>query len=90
MLFLSLVQILADVFNCKVFTLSETVNSASLGAAYIAKRVAMGDGISFQEATGGCPNYELANSPRENAREIYEPLLKRYAKLESSLPEITE
>ena len=73
-----------------MFTLSETVNSASLGAAYIAKRVAMGDGTSFQAATGGCPNYELANSPREDAREIYEPLLQRYAQLESTLPVITE
>lgn len=32
-----ILQVIANVFNCSVFILKETANSASLGAAYIAK-----------------------------------------------------
>ena len=32
-----ILQVVANVFNCNVFILKETANSASLGAAYIAK-----------------------------------------------------
>ena len=73
-------------FNTNVYVLTETVNSASLGAAYIAKRVAMGESTSFQEATSGGSCYRLANTPRPDAREVYEPLLARYARLEKSIP----
>ena len=81
----SLFQIIADVFNTDVYISTETANSASLGAAYIAKRVAMGGNVSFQEAVRGGPCYQLANSPRPGAKEIYEPLLARYAELEKTL-----
>ncbi len=66
-----------------MYTLTETVNSASLGAAYCAKRaVTKGGRVPFQEAVRGAPSYELANTPRPGAREIYKPLIARYAKLE--------
>ncbi len=62
---------LSDVFNTAVYTLTETVNSASLGAAYCAKRaVTEGGRVPFQEAVSGAPSYELANTPRLGAREI--------------------
>lgn len=82
---LSSFQIIADIFNTNVYISTETANSASLGAAYIAKRVAMNGSISFQEAVRGGPCYQLANSPRPEAKDIYEPLLARYSKLEKTI-----
>ena len=70
-------------FDTNIYTLTETANSASLGAAYCAKRaVTEGGRVSFQEAVRGAPSYELANTPSPGAREVYEPLMARYAKLE--------
>ena len=80
------VQIIADVFNSNIYILTETANSASLGAAYCAKRAVTEDGrVPFQEAVRGASSYTLANTPTPGAREIYEPLIARYAKLEKSL-----
>ncbi len=78
-------QIVADIFNTSVYILRETANSASLGAAYCAKRAVLGGRGTFQEAVQGAPSYELANTPRQGAKEIYQPLIARYAKLEETV-----
>ena len=76
---------MADIFNAKVYILTETANSASLGAAYCAKRAVVGGSGTFQEAVQGAPSYQLANTPREGGREIYQPLITRYAHLEKTV-----
>lgn len=45
----------------------------------------MGEGVSFQEAIQGAPAYKLANTPNSGAKEIYEPLIARYANLEKKV-----
>lgn len=81
----ALLQIMADIFNTNVYTLTETDNSASLGAAYCAKCAVSGGSGTFQEAVRDAPSYKLANTPRQGTKEIYQSLIARYAELEKSV-----
>lgn len=80
-----ILQVVANVFNCNVFILKETANSASLGAAYIAKYALVTDGSRFSSTVSGAPAYSLAVSPDPAIHQVYLPLIERYAVLESRL-----
>lgn len=74
---LVILQVLADVFNCPVYTL-EASNSAMLGSAYQAKYGLIHDNTSFAEMTHHLPPPILACEPSKDADEIYTPMVARY------------
>ncbi|KAM4689628.1 xylulose kinase [Discoglossus pictus] len=83
-----ILQVLADVFNAPVYTIA-TANSACLGCAY---RAAHGLAIqtstwSFSEVVKQAAEHKLVVTPRSGADQVYQPLLKRYAELESAVIE---
>ncbi|CAI8008481.1 Xylulose kinase, partial [Geodia barretti] len=80
----AILQIIADIFNADVYVQEETANSASLGAAYRAKHALMPAGTQFAEAVQDAPEFTKALSPRPHLHfQVYQPLCKRYAMLES-------
>jgi len=84
----SILQIIADVFNTNVFTMSAP-NSAALGGAYRAKYVSMkksGETTSFSSVMETVADTaKMVASPNKDAAKIYAPLLERYRKLEQEI-----
>jgi len=86
---LAILQVVADVFNAKVFTQS-AANSAAMGGAYRAVYLAGGGTSSgpFAQVTGSiADSAELKASPSKDAAAVYGPMLERFKKLEASLVE---
>jgi len=86
---LAILQVVADVFNAKVFTQS-AANSAAMGGAYRAVYLAGGGTNSgpFAQVTGSiADSAELKASPSKDAAAVYGPMLERFKKLEASLVE---
>jgi len=86
---LAILQVVADVFNAKVFTQS-AANSAAMGGAYRAVYLAGGGTSSgpFAKVTGSiADSAELKASPSKDAAPVYGPMLERLKKLEASLVE---
>ncbi|XP_066300967.1 xylulose kinase-like [Branchiostoma lanceolatum] len=81
----SILQVLSDVFNAPVYIL-DTANSACLGCAYRAKHGWLGSSkVSFQEVVQGAPEYKLAVTPNSSAKQVYDPLVGRYKRLEDQV-----
>jgi len=86
---LAILQVVADVFNAKVFTQS-AANSAAMGGAYRAVYLAGGgtDSGPFAQVTGSiADSAELKASPSKDAAAVYGPMLERFKKLEALLVE---
>lgn len=77
---LTILQVLADVFNSPVYTL-EASNSAMLGSAYQAKYGLVHSDTSFAEMTQNLPPPVLACEPSKDASEIYDRMVQRYRAL---------
>lgn len=77
----SILQVLADVFNCSVYTM-EVANSACLGSAYRAKHGLVGG--RYLE-TIKSQSFKLACHPNSDAYQIYTPMVKRFQSLEAAI-----
>ncbi|KAF7648278.1 hypothetical protein LDENG_00159480, partial [Lucifuga dentata] len=74
--------VLSDVFNAPVYTI-DLSNSACLGSAYRAVHGLVAEsGVSFSDVVKTAPEPRRAATPDPRAREVYDWLLKRYARLE--------
>lgn len=80
----SLLQVVSDVFNSPVY-IQTSANSASLGAAYMAKFALSGNTVQFEKMFLTTEDFKLAAEPARDAEEIYKPMVTRYRKLEASL-----
>lgn len=81
----SICQVLANVFNAKVYT--GATNSASLGAAYRAKHALMVAGTPFRDAVSSASSYTHMATPEEDVhRNVYLPMSDRVATLLKQLP----
>ncbi|XP_072020796.1 xylulose kinase-like [Amphiura filiformis] len=81
----SILQVIADVFNAKVYVL-DVANSACLGGAYRAKHGLLGgDKVPFSDVVKSAPEYKLAATPNSDALQIYTALLQRYKALEENI-----
>lgn len=84
----AILQIMADVFGCPVFT-SRQPNSASLGAAYRALHgrqcARAGRYVPFKEAVPVVEPFCQAAAPNPGAAKVYAGLLTRYAALERQI-----
>ncbi|KAL3040328.1 hypothetical protein OYC64_011374 [Pagothenia borchgrevinki] len=77
-----ILQVLSDVFNAPVFTL-DVSNSACLGSAYRALHgLSAESGASFFEVVKNAPEPQLVATPHPEAKEVYDQMLQRYARLE--------
>ncbi|KAK1875379.1 Xylulose kinase [Dissostichus eleginoides] len=77
-----ILQVLSDVFNAPVFTL-DVSNSACLGSAYRALHgLSAESGASFFDVVKNAPEPQLAATPHPEAKEVYDQMLQRYARLE--------
>ena len=83
---MEILQILADVFNCSVYAITDTTNSACLGGVYRAK-YSLSEEASFENVVKDVMPFKKIASPRTEFREIYEELARRYAELEKQVPE---
>jgi len=80
----AIIQVIADVFNCKVYTTSGT-NSAASGGAYRALHLYKGgrEKVAYSEIIENLKNEtHLAAEPNKDAVHVYGPLLERYAVLQ--------
>ncbi|XP_050729183.1 xylulose kinase-like isoform X2 [Eriocheir sinensis] len=77
----SLLQVLADVFNCPVYTM-EVANSACLGSAYRGKHSLVGG--QYLEAVKS-QSFRLACHPNGDAHQVYTPMVKRFQSLEAAI-----
>lgn len=77
----SLLQVLADVFNCPVYTM-EVANSACLGSAYRGKHSRVGG--QYLEAVKS-QSFRLACHPNGDAHQVYTPMVKRFQSLEAAI-----
>lgn len=77
-----ILQVLSDVFNAPVFTI-DLPDSACLGSAYRALHGLVAEsGVSFSDVVKKAPDPQLVATPQPAAQELYERMLKRYARLE--------
>ncbi|XP_030612600.1 xylulose kinase isoform X2 [Archocentrus centrarchus] len=77
-----ILQVLSDVFNAPVYTI-DLSNSTCLGSAYRALHgLAAESGVSFFDVVKKAPEPRLVANPHPKAKEVYDELLKRYARLE--------
>ncbi|XP_029284079.1 xylulose kinase isoform X2 [Cottoperca gobio] len=80
-----ILQVLSDVFNAPVYTI-DVSNSACLGSAYRALHgLAAESGASFSDVVKKAPEPQLVTTPHPAAQEVYDRMLKRYARLEESV-----
>lgn len=63
-------QVIADVFNSKVYILEGTANAACVGGAYRAKHSLEGKGTKFSDVVKLAPPYELAVTPQEDNHKV--------------------
>ena len=81
---------MCDVFNCPVYTLKETSNSACLGCIYRCKHATLGDGkATYYETIKDIAPHQLVCTPNPENAEVYGTLLQRYSKFESAVVEIS-
>jgi len=83
----AILQVISDIFNCRVYTLSDA-NSAAAGGAYRALYLHKNksDKIPYTEVIKNLSkDFQLSNEPNKDADEIYGPLLERYDALEQQL-----
>jgi len=83
----AILQVIADVFNAKVYTQS-AANSAAMGGAYRALHLTQGgpDLCQFSEVVAPVAGAaRLMASPSKDAVAIYGPMMDRYQRLESYL-----
>lgn len=77
-----ILQVLSDVFNAPVYTI-DLSNSACLGSAYRALHGLVAEsGVSFFDVLKKAPEPQLVATPHPTAQEVYDQMLKRYARLE--------
>lgn len=77
-----ILQVLSDVFNAPVFTI-DLPDSACLGSAYRALHGLVAEsGVSFSDVVKKAPDPQLVATPQPAAQELYDRMLKRYARLE--------
>ncbi|XP_053198506.1 xylulose kinase [Scomber japonicus] len=77
-----ILQVLSDVFNAPVYTI-DLSNSACLGSAYRALHGLRAEsGVSFSDVVKNATKPKLAANPHATAQEVYDPMLKRFARLE--------
>ncbi|XP_072235025.1 xylulose kinase [Leuresthes tenuis] len=77
-----ILQVLSDVFGVPVYTI-DVSNSACLGSAYRALHGVLAEsGVSFFEAVKNAPEPQLAVTPNPAAKQVYDQMLKRFARLE--------
>lgn len=81
---LSVIKVLADVFNSPVF-IYKMPNSACLGGALLAKYAGEKDtaGSFYDMALKLNANYKLMAKPSADAAEVYDALAERYRRLEA-------
>ncbi|XP_040446165.1 xylulose kinase isoform X2 [Falco naumanni] len=80
-----ILQVLSDVFNAPVYTI-DTANSACLGSAYRAIQGLVAEtNVSLADVVKLAPEPRLAVTPTAGSKELYRPLLKRYAELEQKV-----
>jgi len=84
-----ILQILSNIMNCSVYTLKETSNSACLGGIYNSYLSSHSTSTNqkqvYYDFINTLPSYELMCQPDENAVKVYDIMLERYGKLETSL-----
>ena len=84
----AILQVLCDVFNCPVYTLKETSNSACLGCIYRCAQAAIGDGKqTFFDTIKDVTPHQLVCEPNKHNVDVYDKLVYRYARLEKSVAE---
>lgn len=77
-----ILQVLSDVFNAPVYTI-DVPDSACLGSAYRALHGLLAEsGVSFSGVLSKAPDPQLLVTPNPAAQQVYQQLLKRYARLE--------
>ncbi|XP_075308790.1 xylulose kinase isoform X1 [Odontesthes bonariensis] len=77
-----ILQVLSDVFNLPVYTI-DVPNSACLGSAYRALHGVLAEsGVSFFDAVKNAPEPQLVVTPNPAAKQVYDQMLKRFARLE--------
>ncbi|KAF3703921.1 Xylulose kinase [Channa argus] len=77
-----ILQVLSDVFNAPVYAI-DLSNSTCLGSAYRALHgLAAESGVSFFDVVKNAPKPKLVASPHPTAAQVYDHMLKRYARLE--------
>ncbi|XP_018544077.1 xylulose kinase isoform X1 [Lates calcarifer] len=77
-----ILQVLSDVFNAPVYTI-DLSNSTCLGSAYRALHGLVAEsGVSFFDVVKKAPEPRLVATPHPTAQEVYNHMLKRYARLE--------
>lgn len=80
-----LLQVLADVFDTSVYALHLS-DSTCLGSAYRALHGLVAEsGVSFWETVREGAEPQLVATPHPAARQVYGPMLKRYARLEERI-----
>ncbi|KAM4606083.1 xylulose kinase isoform 2-T2 [Polymixia lowei] len=78
----AILQVLSDVFNAPVYTI-DVLNSACLGCSYRAVHgLVASSGRSFSDVVKNAPEPQLAVTPNPAAQEVYDQMVKRYARLE--------
>ncbi|XP_057680410.1 xylulose kinase isoform X4 [Corythoichthys intestinalis] len=77
-----ILQVLCDVFNAPVYTM-DVSDSACLGSAYRALHGVLDpSGESFFDVMRKAPEARLAATPQPRAQQVYDEMLRRYARLE--------
>ncbi|TRY55341.1 hypothetical protein DNTS_009045 [Danionella cerebrum] len=77
-----ILQVLSDVFDAPVYTI-DVPNSTCLGCAYRAAHVERGS--SFSEMLRNTSKPQLAVRPQAGSKEVYAPMLVRFAELEEQI-----
>lgn len=80
----AILQVLSDVFNAPVYVQDQS-ESAMLGAAYQAKHGLLSGEKKYFEIMASLPPPRLMCQPNSGSREIYEPMVARYRRLEASI-----
>ena len=81
----NILQLIADIFNCRVYTVESTSNSACLGAALRALYATTECNTSYPEMVEKAVKCNFATQPRIEFVPLYRDMLERYRQLETSL-----
>uniref|UniRef100_A0A3P9HE44 Xylulose kinase n=1 Tax=Oryzias latipes TaxID=8090 RepID=A0A3P9HE44_ORYLA len=80
-----ILQVLSDVFNAPVYSI-DLSDSACLGSAYRALHGLLAEsGVSFLDAVKKAPEPQLVVRPHPTAKQVYDHMLKRFARLEDQV-----
>ena len=81
-----ILQMIADIFDCSVWVVDSTSNSASLGAAIRALYCGnMKNTTSYSQLVEQAVKCSFATKPRSEFVPVYQEMLTRYQQLEESL-----